>query len=184
MNIVILGIIVFCTRVIDVSIGTVRTIITVQGRTRTAFVLGFLEVGMWIFVVSAVIAEIDRQPILGLFYALGFSTGNVVGILVERRLAFGHVVLRIISLTHGSEMAEAIRQEGYPVTTFLGEGKSGPVTELYIVVRRKMLESILSILKKIEPDAFYITEQAGMVRDIMHPFPKQPTGWRAILKKK
>jgi len=115
---------------------------------------------------------------------LGFSTGNVVGILVERRLAFGHVALRIISLKHGIEMARDIRKAGYPVTTFTGEGKSGPVMELYIVVKRKKLREILDILKTIEPEAFYMTEQAGMVRDVIHPFPRQPTGWRAVLKKK
>ena len=44
------------------------------------------------------------QPILGVFYALGFSTGNVVGIILERRIAFGHIILRIISTESGKEM--------------------------------------------------------------------------------
>lgn len=184
MHVFLLGIAVFLTRVIDVTVGTIRTIATVQGRTQTAFMLGFLEVGLWIYVVSAVITKIAEEPLLGLFYAFGFSTGNVVGILVERKLAFGYAVLRIISMKTGREMAAAIRKEGFPVTTFTGEGKNGPVLELYMVVRRRKLQKILDIVKQLEPEAFYMTEPAGMVRDVIRPMPKPPTGWRAVLKKK
>jgi len=85
------GILVFLARVADVSMGTMRTISIVRGRTKTAFVLGFVEISLWLVVIAAVLASISSRPILGIFYALGFSTGNVAGILLERRIAFGQV---------------------------------------------------------------------------------------------
>jgi len=129
------GALIFVARVVDVSLGTVRTISTVQGRTKTAFSLGFIEVSMWLIVISAVVNTIGEKPMLGVFYALGFSTGNVVGILMEKRLAFGHVVLRIISAHKGREIAGKMRAAGFGVTTFQGEGLTGSVTELFIVSR-------------------------------------------------
>jgi len=179
-----LGILIFFSRITDVTMGTMRTISIVQGRTKLAFLLGFLEVSMWLVVISAVIHRIMEKPILGVFYALGFSTGNVVGILLERRIAFGHMVLRIVTPRAGRSMAERVRDAGFGVTTFQGEGLSGPVTMLYVVCRRRDLHKVIQIAKSIEPDAFYITEQAGSVSKIYRPFMSPPTGWRAIFKKK
>lgn len=152
-----LGIVVFVARVTDVTMGTMRTISIVQGRTRIAFLLGFLEVSMWLVVISAVIHRIVEKPILGIFYALGFSTGNVVGILLERRIAFGHMVLRIITPRAGKGMVEKVRNAGFGVTTFQGEGLSGPVTMLYVVCRRRDLHRVIQIARSVEPDAFYRT---------------------------
>ena len=86
-----LGILIFLARVADVTLGTVRTMSIVQGRTKMSFFLGFVEISMWLAVISAVISKIATSPILGFFYALGFSTGNVVGIMIERKLAFGNI---------------------------------------------------------------------------------------------
>jgi len=181
---ILLGIVIFLARVTDVSMGTMRTISIVQGRTKIAFLLGFVEVSMWLVIISTVIHRISEQPILGVFYALGFSTGNVVGIILEKRIAFGHIILRIISTEAGKKMAEKIRESEHAVTTFQGEGLSGPVTMLYVVCRRKEQNDIVQIVRSVEPDAFYTVDHAGSVSKIYRSFMPQPTGWRAIFKKK
>jgi len=178
------GILIFFARIADVSLGTVRTISIVQGRTTRAFFLGLVEVSIWLGVLSTVVHELASSPVLGIFYAIGFSTGNVAGIMVERWLASGHTVLRVISPRGGKKMARRIRDLGFAVTTFDGEGMSGPVTELYVVCRRRNLENLVSVIKEIEPDAFYITERAGSVSKMYRPVMQPPTGWRAMLKKK
>ena len=181
----VLGLVIFLARVTDVSMGTMRTISIVQGRTRIAFLLGFLEVSMWLVIISTVIHSIGEKPVLGVFYALGFSTGNVVGILLEKRIAFGHIILRIISTQSGKEIAEKIRATGHAVTTFQGEGLSGPVTMLYVVGLGKEQNDVVQIVKSIEPDAFYTVDLAGSVSKIYRAcMPNEPTGWRAIFKKK
>jgi uncharacterized protein YebE (UPF0316 family) len=184
MDVFLKGIIIFVARICDVSIGTIRTIAIVQGRTVLAFFLGFIEIIIWITVVGAVINDINKTPILVLFYALGYATGNVVGILVERKLAFGLIILRIISIEKGKEMAARLRKEGQPVTTFIGEGMQGPVIELYVACRRRDLKWLLPLVKEEDPNAFYITEQARDVSKILRPFNLEATGWRAVSKKK
>lgn len=180
-----LGIVIFLARVTDVSMGTMRTISIVQGRTKIAFLLGFIEVSIWLVIISTVIHRIAEQPILGVFYALGFSIGNVVGIILERRIGFGHIILRIILTQSGEEIAEKIRQTGHAVTSFQGEGLSGPVTMLYVVCPRREQSDVVHIVKCIEPDAFYTVDLAGSVSKIYRPcLPQEPTGWRAIFKKK
>ena len=88
---------IFLLRVADVSLGTVRTIVVVHGRIRLSVLLGFVEVLVWITAVSQVILRLRESPVLVVAYAAGFATGNAVGILLERRLALGHCVVRMIS---------------------------------------------------------------------------------------
>jgi uncharacterized protein YebE (UPF0316 family) len=83
---IVTGFIVFFARICDVSIGTVRTITTVQGRTGIAFILAVFEITIWISVAGVVINQIRENPILIFFYALGYATGNVVGIITEKNL--------------------------------------------------------------------------------------------------
>ncbi len=111
-NVLATGVIIFVARVCDVSIGTLRTIITVQGRTVIAFFLALFEITIWILVASKVINQIHDQPILVVFYAFGFATGNVVGILVERKLALGILILKVITRTAGKEISESLRKKG------------------------------------------------------------------------
>jgi uncharacterized protein YebE (UPF0316 family) len=184
LHILITGIIVFLARILDVSIGTVRTIVTVQGRTVIAFVLAIFEISIWIAVASEVINQIKDQPILIVFYAFGYATGNVVGIMVERKLAFGMVILKVITKVAGKSLARRLRELGQPVTVFEGEGMEGRVNELYVVCRRRDLKWLLPIVKEEDPIAFYVVEQARDISKVLKPIYTPVTGWRAVAKKK
>jgi uncharacterized protein YebE (UPF0316 family) len=184
MNIWLLGVLIFFARIIDVSVGTLRTISIVQGRTKIAFFLAFIETSVWLIVLSEVLPKVVQAPILGVFYAFGFASGNVVGILVEKRLAMGYINFRIITGKYAKEITNTLREKGFAVTNFEGEGKDGKVTEIYVVSDRKNLPGLIKIVKGIEPDAFYIAEQAGLVSKIRRPTMVPTTGWRAVQKKK
>lgn len=175
---------IFMARVADVSLGTLRTIAIVHGRTLMSFWLGFFESAIWLVVVSTIVQAVSEQPILGIVYALGFASGNLVGIKVERLIAMGHLILRVISRTNPGQIAMTLREQGYAVTSFTGEGKSGEVTELYLVCKRADLKKLLRTVLLLDPEAFYVTEQAAAVSNVYRPVMPPATGWRAILKKK
>lgn len=184
MNIWLLGFLIFFARIIDVSVGTLRTISIVQGRTKIAFFLAFIETSVWLIVLSQVLPKVMHTPLLGVFYAFGFASGNVVGILVEKRLAMGYTNFRVITTKFAKEITNSLREKGFAVTNFEGEGKDGKVTEIYVVSDRKNLPALIKVVKEIEPDAFYIAEQAGIVSKIRRPTMVPATGWRAVQKKK
>ena len=52
MNIVLLCIEIFFARIIDVSLGTIRTVIVVKGKNLIGSILGFFEVTVWFLVVE------------------------------------------------------------------------------------------------------------------------------------
>ena len=183
-NVLLTGLIIFVARICDVSIGTIRTISTVQGRTGIAFSLAIVEITIWVTVAGTVINQIHERPLLVVFYAFGYATGNVVGILVERKLAFGLMVLRVITREAGQSIARTLRQKGQPVTIFIGQGMRGPVAELYIACRRRDLKWIIADINTLDPEAFYVMESARDVSRILKPTAAPMGGWRAVNKRK
>ncbi len=152
------GIIIFFARIADVSVGTIRLLAIVSGRTFLAFLLGFIEISLWLIIIAKVLNEISQKPLLGVFFALGFSAGNAVGIVLDKRIALGHIVLKVFTRNDGEKIAERIRQTGSLVTTFYGEGEFGVVTELYMVCKKRELKWVIQLVKTFDPEAFYLTE--------------------------
>lgn len=179
-----LAVIVFASRVLDVSIGTIRTIATVQGRIAMAFILGLFEVTIWLIVIATVVNTVLERPWLLIFYALGFSTGNVMGILIEQRLALGHTILRVFTGRHAESVTQALRGAGYRLTRFEGEGSRGPVFELQIVCERKELTKALQIVHQIDPEIFYLCETPTRVRRARAAERILPNNWLSHYKRK
>ena len=177
-----LAILIFALRVCDVSFGTLRTIFVVEGMTKLAVVLGFFEVFIWIVAVSQVISRIDESLLLALAYAGGFATGNAVGITLEKRFAFGSIVLRIVTRA-GPKVAEALRATGQVLTTFDGAGRDGPVTLIYATLLRRKLPCVLRVAQDADPNLFFVVERTNHWGHAYRAIPR-PTGWRAILKGK
>ncbi len=150
----------------------------------TYFILGFFEVAIWLTIISVVLAKIQQAPVLGIFYALGYATGTVVGIALEKKVALGQIVIRAIVSTRAEEAATALRDAGFGVTTFFGQGMHGAVTEILVAGLRKETNQILNIIRLFDANPFYILEQAGSISKIDRP-PVNPFWyWVSVLKGK
>jgi len=184
LNTIIIGVVIFFARIIDVSIGTMRTISIVHGKIKTSFVLGFLEVSIWLAVISVVMMKLKENPYLGIFYAFGFATGNVVGIMLEKELAFGTIVLRLVNVHNGEALAERLREKGFNATVFKGMSNPGVREDVSLICRRKDIKEVIRLAETVEPGVIYTSEQAGVQIKKSHPFIQTKTGWRGIFKKK
>jgi len=154
---VILPLFVFASRVGDVSLGTLRIILTARGKRSLAPLLGFFEVLIWIVVVSQLITH-ARTPFAFLGYAAGFALGNFLGIYIEEWFAIGYVIVRVILQQDGERLFSALKREGFGVTVFDGQGTRGPVKLIFTVVRRRDLRKVLSIIRAVSPSAFFSVE--------------------------
>lgn len=181
---VLTGLLIFFARILDVSIGTIRIISIVNGRIKTAFVLGFLEVSIWLVVISTVLDKINGNPVIGIFYALGYASGNVAGIVLEKQISFGNTLLRIICFDSAHEISNRLRQSGYQVIEFHGADSERSVTELEIVCKKKDVHRLMKITREIEPDAYYVTESVDITKRTRYPAMQPASGWRAIFKRK
>lgn len=172
---------IIAARITDVSLGTLRTVNVIQGRRGVSWVLGFFEILIWIFAVSKVIGNL-QQPAYAISYALGFATGNYVGMTFEKWIAFGEQVVRVFT-REGPKMAAQLRSEGFRVTSFEGEGRDGMIHMLFIEIPRRKTADIIEFARQLDPKCFYVVDDvrmASLASITLH----EPTGWRAILKKK
>src|SRR5512136_2996901 len=85
---VIMPLLIFLARICDVSIGTMRIIFVSKGKKNIAPILGFFEVLIWITAISKIMQNLDDY-INYVAYAAGFATGNLVGMILEEKLAMG-----------------------------------------------------------------------------------------------
>jgi len=169
-------------RICDVSLGTLRTVCVVNGRRWVAPILGFLEVLVWILVVSKVITTLDESPLLyPIAYATGFAIGNFLGITIEGRVALGHQVTRVFS-RRGPEVVHALREKGHHVTEFSGMGRDGPVQMLFIKTRRREAPVVIRQARAIDPECFYIVDDVRLAS--ARSAERQIGAWRSILKRK
>ena len=157
------ALLIFVMRVANMSLDTVRVMMVVRGRKGIAWMMGFVQTLIFIFVLTTVINELDNLLTV-IAYAGGFATGNVVGMWIEDRLALGHTHLRIISMAHGVEIAEKVREEGFAVTEIVGRGRDGVVSLLNMSVRRKKVNKVCEIIQNVDEDAFITSEDLRPVR--------------------
>ncbi|HSB03258.1 MAG TPA: DUF2179 domain-containing protein [Anaerolineales bacterium] len=165
---VILPVIVFLARLTDVTLGTMRIIFISRGKQNLAPLLGFVEVFIWITVVSQIVSS-AHNVLAYLAYAAGFAVGNYVGMRIEARLAIGTLVVRVILAKDGLPLVECLRKEGYGVTYVDGHGANGPVMIVYTVVLRKELSHVLSLIQEVHPKAFFTVEELRSAQQGVFP---------------
>jgi len=153
---------IFGLRVSDMSLDTLRMLFVMRGRKPFAWGLGFFQALIFVVAITSVISNLDN-PLNVVGYAAGFATGNVVGMLIEERLAIGHVHLRIISSRRGTAIASRLRDEGYAVTEIPARGKDGMVTLLNCSVLRRKVIQVDDIVKEIDPRAFITAEEVRSI---------------------
>ncbi len=153
-NPVLLVFAVFLARVLDVSLGTLRTIFVFRGHKYIAALFGFVEILIWIVAVSQVIQNLDSWY-LAVAYAGGFAVGNIVGVSLEHKLAIGSELVRAVSLDKSVELARRLRTEGYDVIELEGMNNEKPVGVLLVVEKRRRVPSLLKMIDQTDPDAYY-----------------------------
>lgn len=154
---ILLPILIFCARVSDVSIGTVRIILVAKGYKKLAPLTGFLETLIWIVAISKIIQNIDNWACY-IGYAAGFATGNYVGMLIEEKLALGHELIRVITMKNPTILFESLCKNNFDVTITNAENANGPVGILYIVTTRKRANDVVTIVNEQDPTATYTIE--------------------------
>ncbi len=155
--------IIMLLRVCDMSLDTIRVLFVVRSKKLLVFILGFFQSVIFVVAISSVLTKMNNiLNVLG--YALGFATGNVVGMLIENRLAIGHILVTIISSNRGAYIAERLRAGGYAVTEISGRGKDGTVFELHASVNRKDVDTVETIVLETDPQAFVTAEDVRPVR--------------------
>ncbi|OQY32664.1 MAG: hypothetical protein B6243_07220 [Anaerolineaceae bacterium 4572_5.2] len=157
---------IFALRVVNIGLDTLRMLFVMRGRKGLVWILGTLTSVIYIMVIASVLQQ-TNNILSVLSYAMGYATGNVIGMWLEERLAIGFVEIRVISPQRGAAIREHLREAEYAVTEIPARGKDGMVTVLNCSVRRKEIKEVEGIIRQIDADAFITAED---VRAVQHGF--------------
>lgn len=157
--------IILISKIIEVSIGTLRQILVNKGYRKQGTILAFFEIILWVFIASRVINGITEAPLKGVIYSLGYAIGVFVGSKIENYLAFGKILLQTITTEAlGIVMVEALRSQGYGVTTVKAQGKDTNRSVLMLFANRKGKETIIGKIREIDSDAMIITNDVSTLQ--------------------
>lgn len=167
-NWVVLPVLIFFSRIIDVSIGTLRIILVSRGNKIVAPLLGFFEVIIWLVAIGAIMQNLNNI-LCYVAYGGGFAMGNLLGILLEEKLAMGDVLIRAVTKKPANECIVNLRKKGFGVTVVQAEGAFGPVSIFYTIVERNNLQSVINDIKTYNPNAFFSIEDVKKVSEGIFP---------------
>lgn len=156
---VILPVLIFCSRILDVTIGTLRIIFVSRGRKFIAPLLGFCEVLIWLIVITNLMANLNNW-ICYVAYAAGFATGNFVGIHLEEKLAMGMLSVRIfVSDEKAATLSQKLSEKGFGVTRVKGAGSLADTNILNCIIRRKEYADVVAVIHDVDVSLFYYAEE-------------------------
>jgi uncharacterized protein YebE (UPF0316 family) len=155
-----LPLLIFFARILDVSINTVRIIYVLGGRKFTSTLLGFFESFIWLMAIRQIFEHLDNW-ICYIAYPAGFAAGIFVGMIIEEKIAYGKVIVRIITRKEIQGLLQYLNKEYFRYTYVRAEGPDGIENLVFTVLQRENLEMLLQKLKEILPTAFYTVEKVN-----------------------
>lgn len=154
---------IFAARIVDVSLGTLRTVYFVKGKTIEPFVIAFFEVLIWYIVAKEALNIAGNTFIIGISYASGYATGTLIGTKLSRVLINGIVSVQVV-VNDDNNLASILRDNGYGVSTVkLYNTIEKDKYMLYIEVNNKDVKKLIGIIKKYDNNAFIIESETRKI---------------------
>jgi uncharacterized protein YebE (UPF0316 family) len=160
---VVLPLLIFSARVVDVSLDTIRILFISKRLKYLAPLIGFFEVLIWLMAMRQIMQDLNNLAYM-IAYAAGFATGNFVGMYIEQLLSIGKVIIRIIGRDCDG-LVETLRACGCGVTSIEAQGLNGPVKIIFSIINRADIDSVVSKIREFNPQAFYSLEDVSLARE-------------------
>jgi uncharacterized protein YebE (UPF0316 family) len=163
LSVVLEVLLIFALRVVGISVSTLATILTVQGRRFPAILTGSMSTFVYVIAIGKVVSNLNNPWNIAA-YVIGFGVGTWVGMVLESRMALGFAEVRIISKDHGEDIADALREAGFGVTQLWGQGQKSTVGVVEAFIPRKSVPAVLAITDKMDDTAIVAVSEARTIQ--------------------
>jgi uncharacterized protein YebE (UPF0316 family) len=164
----VLPLMIFCARVCDMSLDTIRVIFMSKGIKYLPAIIGFFEVIIWLVAIGQVMNNLTNV-VCYIAYGAGFATGTIVGMAIEEKISLGLTSVRIVTKRDPADLIQYLRTHNYGVTSIDGDGATGKVKMVFTIIKREDLPHVISIIKQFNPGAFYSVEEVKSVAEGVFP---------------
>ncbi len=165
MELLFLCIKIFLARIIDVTLGTLRMIHTVKGRTLLAGMIAFAEVFIWFLIAREALNNVSSLWIV-IAYSGGYATGTILGITISNKFVNSLISVEVTTNVASKENVEKIKQEGFGVSVVkTSDGEDNDKGILFITLNSRRLEDLKRILRHIDREAFIVIRENKIVQN-------------------
>jgi len=154
---VVLPLIIFISRLCDVTLATLRHIFVSKGFRKIVPFIGFFEVLIWLVAMRQVFNNLNNIACF-IAWAGGFAMGTYCGMLIEEKLALGMQLIRIITDKDPGQMIQKFKDLKQGVTIIDAEGSQGRVKMVFTIFKRVNKKEIINIIEQHNEQAFYTIE--------------------------
>lgn len=163
MNIFILCLKIFGARIIDVSLGTFRTIVLIKGKKILAGIIGFFEVFVWFVIVQEAMNTPYTSIFIALFYSLGFASGTIIGAYLTDYFINSPIEVQIF--TSHDDMINVIRNNKFGASLVRVRGFKDDRNMLIVHTSSKRYKKLIKIINDIDDEAFVIVTDTKTIQN-------------------
>lgn len=158
---------IFFCRIIDVSLGSIKTIVMVKGKSLIAALIAFVEGLIWFLIVrEALLFDASVGKLFIAFaYAGGYAAGTYIGTFLADKFVTGNVHVQVVTSRKNEEILEEIRDAGYAITvldvsnTLFGRKKY----MLFAEMRNSQLAQFKELVYTLDEKAFIMVNETKFV---------------------
>lgn len=164
-ELIILCLKIFFVRILDVSIGTIRTIITVKGKSLIASIVGFFEIFIWFIIVREALNTDINSIWIAISYSLGFATGTYIGSFISNKFINSNCGVQIV--TSNQKLIHIIRNNGFGVTVVEAthENNNQENYVLFVETTNKSIKKLKEIVNSYEDKIFMVITETKAVHN-------------------
>lgn len=156
---------IFIARLIDVSLGTFRTINTVKGKNFIASLIGLIEISVWFLVVKEALNTDNNSYFIVISYALGFSVGTYIGGIISNIFIKTNYEVQVILNSKNDSLIEVLRSNGYGLTIIDAKGNNNSKYMLYIQIKNNLLNNLKQIIKRYDKKAIIAVNETKYIEN-------------------
>ncbi|WP_207953212.1 DUF2179 domain-containing protein [Paenibacillus agricola] len=154
---------IFIINIVYVSLFTLRIIMVMKSRIKTAAWISMAEVFIYLMGLNLVLKNIDK-PLNLAAYCIGWGVGVWLGSKIESWLALGYVTFEIIVDHTEASLPGLLRSHGFGVTSWLAEGRDGTRLVMQVLVKRSNEKKLMKRIGELAPKAFIISYEPRFFR--------------------
>lgn len=158
---------IFFARVVDVTLGTLRTILIVRGRKNSASIIAFFEVLIWFLIAKEALDNIDESILVPICYAAGFAVGTYIGIRITNRFIDSFVTAQVTIKRGNEKLINTLRKNGFGVSVVALKKENDNIKKdiLFIAINKKSINELKDIVYKYDKNAFFIFNEVKYIQN-------------------
>ena len=159
---------IFLARIVDVSLGTIRTVLVVKGRNITPTIVAFFEVLIWFYAAREALNTEVSSILIPVFYAGGYATGTYMVTFISNHFLTALIGVQVITTqTKEEKMLQEIRDNGFGASVIdLKNTHEKTKKDMLIVhINKNKLKKLTRIIRKNDPDAFVVINENKYIQN-------------------